>query len=59
MKQPLDGVSCRQSGFTKMIERVSLGTGVSLGIADSKEGLSCAGGIVQGEPVLGGQLLDG
>ena len=41
-----------------MIERVSLGTVVSLGIADGKERLSGASGIVQGEPVLGGQLLD-
>ena len=33
--------------------------GLWAGVADGKERLGDAGGIVQGEPVLGGQLLDG
>ena len=37
----------------------NLFAGLGAGIANREEGLGDAGGVVQREPVLGGQLLDG
>ena len=38
---------------------IDLFAGLGAGIANREEGLGDAGGVVQGEPVFGGQLLDG